>query len=227
MRQALNENPVVQAAVIGGLLLVGVIFFAMNVMGGGGSGAGSSTTPTTPAVAATPGSTAPAAPSGSATTAPGTTGSTAVTGGTGVTGATSAPTANTGGSVDPQALVPGPGLPADVIKAWSGGNAVVLLIVRPSGIDDKLVRGASRVLNASTRVTLFVVRANKIARYSRITQGVGVDRVPALVVVRPRRKGTSVPQAEVSYGFRSAQGVVQAVRDAAYRGRDNLPYYPG
>jgi hypothetical protein len=72
---------------------------------------------------------------------------------------------------------------------------------------------------------VFVSRAKDIARYSRITQGVGVDRVPALVVVRPRRE-SSVPEAQVSYGFRDSQGVVQAVHDALYSGRDDLPYYP-
>jgi hypothetical protein len=36
----------------------------------------------------------------------------------------------------------------------------------------------------------------------------------------------SVPEAQVDYGFRDAQGVVQAVHDAVYSGKDNLPYSP-
>ena len=36
----------------------------------------------------------------------------------------------------------------------------------------------------------------------------------------------SVPEAQVSYGFRDSQGVVQAVHDAVYSGKDNLPYSP-
>jgi hypothetical protein len=44
--------------------------------------------------------------------------------------------------------------------------------------------------------------------------------------VRPRSKGVSMPEAQVSYGFRNSQSVVQAVHDALYKGRDNLPYYP-
>jgi hypothetical protein len=46
------------------------------------------------------------------------------------------------------------------------------------------------------------------------------------VVVRPRTKAGSVPEAQVSYGFRNSQSVVQAVHDALYNGRDDLPYSP-
>jgi hypothetical protein len=70
------------------------------------------------------------------------------------------------------------------------------------------------------------VRANKIARYSRITQGVGVSEVPALLVIRPKRVTGSVPEAQVTYGFRDSQTVVQYVHDALYSGKDDLPYSP-
>ena len=53
-----------------------------------------------------------------------------------------------------------------------------------------------------------------------------MDRAPALVVVRPRKESGSVPQAQVSYGFRDSDGVVQAVHDAVYGGPDDLPYSP-
>ena len=45
-------------------------------------------------------------------------------------------------------------------------------------------------------------------------------------MVRPRKESGSTPQAQVRYGFRDTQGVVQAVRDVLYHGSDNLPYYP-
>jgi hypothetical protein len=128
--------------------------------------------------------------------------------------------------VTPDSLIPGPGLPAPVVKAWKGGDAVVLLIVRGGGIDDKLVKTSVRSLNGGHGVAVFVARAADVARYSRITQGVGVDRAPALVVVRPRKKSGSVPQAQVSYAFRDSESVVQAVHDAIYSGPDNLPYSP-
>jgi hypothetical protein len=45
-------------------------------------------------------------------------------------------------------------------------------------------------------------------------------------VVRPRDLSGGVPQASVSYGFRGPDSVEQAVRDALYDGKSNLPYYP-
>jgi hypothetical protein len=102
----------------------------------------------------------------------------------------------------------------------------VLLIARQGGIDDRLVRGSVHRLSADSGVSVFVTRANKVARYSRITQGVGVSQAPALVVVRPKKLSGPSPEAQVVYGFRDAQGVVQAVHDAVYNGKDNLPYSP-
>jgi hypothetical protein len=130
------------------------------------------------------------------------------------------------GSVTPDALIPGPGLPRPVVTAWKSGDAIALLIVRGGGTDDRLVRGSVESLSGDSSVAVFVARAKDVARYSRITQGVGVDRAPALVVVRPRSESGSVPQAQVSYGFRDSQSVVQAVHDAVYSGPDDLPYSP-
>jgi hypothetical protein len=129
-------------------------------------------------------------------------------------------------TVDPQALVPGPGLPRPVIDAWRNGQAVVLLVVRNHGIDDSLVSRSVRGLSGDSNLSVFVVHANKIARYSRITQGVGVSQVPALLVIRPKRVTGSVPEAQVTYGFRDSQTVVQYVHDALYSGKDDLPYSP-
>ncbi len=73
---------------------------------------------------------------------------------------------------------------------------------------------------------MFVTNAGHIARYSRITQGVDVNRVPALIVLRPRHLTRGVPKASVSYGFRGPESVDQAVRTPSTRARSNLPYYP-
>jgi hypothetical protein len=130
-------------------------------------------------------------------------------------------------------LKPGPGLPAPAADAIRGGGALVLLIVRESAIDDRLVEDSVRVLSSRPGVTTFVVPVDQIARYSRITQSVGVNRTPALVVVRPEdaSKGpggaSKAPEATVSYGFRDSKSVVQAVDDAVYSGKDNIPYHPG
>jgi hypothetical protein len=214
MREQLNSNPVVQISVIGVLVIVVGLFFMMN-MKKKDSTASSTSSATSPSVSSSlGGTTTPVGPGASsaspAAAAP-------------IVGAT--PSVSSG-SVTPDALVPGPGLPRPVVTAWKGGDAIALLIVRGGGIDDRLVRGSVESLSGDSSVAVFVARAKDVARYSRITQGVGVDRAPALVVVRPRSESGSVPEAQVSYGFRDSQSVVQAVHDALYSGPDDLPYSP-
>lgn len=219
MRRALNENPMVKLAVCGVLLVV-VGFIFMTRMGGGDSAqqndaaaavalppgvssdgsAGPAGTSTAPAAA--PAQAAPAAPP--AVTAP--------------------PPA---GSVSAEALKPGPGLPAPVAGALKSGDAIVLLIAKPAATDDRLVRDSVESLSSRPDLSVFVAPADQVARYSRITQAVAVNRVPALIVVRPLSAGDGPPQAHVSYGFRDAASVVQAVEDALYTGRDDIPYHPG
>ena len=75
-------------------------------------------------------------------------------------------------------------------------------------------------------LAVFVAHANQVARYSRITQGVGVSQAPALIIVRPMKVSGSVPEAQVTYGFRDSRTVVQYVHDAIYSGKDDLPYSP-
>lgn len=214
MRKAINDNPVVQISVIGVLVIVVGLFLMMNMKKKSGSGAPNTTT--TEASLSTP--------SGDVNL------NVEVTPSSGASSATTAHSAvpsTSAGTVTPDSLIPGPGLPAELISAWDSGDAVVLLIVRGGGIDDRLVRGSVGLLSADPGISVFVARAKDVARYARITQGVGVNRVPALVVVRPQQVSGSVPQGQVSYGFRNAQSVVQAVHDALYTGRDDLPYSPG
>jgi len=210
MRDAINNNPMVQLAVVAVLVLVAGVMLAPQLLGHKKSDSNTSTSSaqlTTPSgsVDLTVKST-PAAPSTGA-----------------AAGSTAAPAPQT---VSPEALVPGRGLPRAVITAWKRGDTVVLLLVRRGGIDDRLVQSSVRSLSADSRLAVFVARANKIARYSRITQGVGVSQVPALVIVRPKRVSGAVPEAQVSYGFRDSQAVVQSVHDALYSGKDDLPYSP-
>jgi len=113
-----------------------------------------------------------------------------------------------------------------VAEAYRAGDTIVLLVVRSGGVEDSMVRGAVEKLRGDGRVAVFVTRAEGIARYVRITQSVAVDRVPALVIVRPRWATGGTPQATVEYGFRDAQSVVQALKDAVYQGR-TVPYHPG
>jgi hypothetical protein len=115
--------------------------------------------------------------------------------------------------------------PAAVVEAYESGSTVVLLIVQDGGIDDRLVRDTSDLLGSLPNVSTFVVPATKIARFAAITEGAGVERVPALVVVRPKRVSQAVPTASVSYGFQSGESVVQAVIDAGYEG-PTVDYHP-
>src|SRR3954452_10039926 len=173
MREQLNSNPVVQISVIGVLVIVVGLFFMMNMKKKDSTASTSSAT--SPSVSSSLGGTTTPIGPGASTASPA-----AAAPSVGATPSVSS------GSVTPDALIPGPGLPRPVVTAWKGGDAIALLIVRGGGIDDRLVRGSVESLSGDSTVAVFVARAKDVARYSRITQGVGVDRAPALVVVRPR-----------------------------------------
>lgn len=220
MRKTLNENPVVQAALIG--LLAIVVGFLLLTRVAGQSDSGTEAAPATDATAVAPTTGAPS----SGATAP-----------TPVPDATSAPAEGTdaGASVPvptPAAassggFEPGPGLPRAVVDAYEGGDVVVLLVTRYRAIGDRKLEAQVNRLRGRSDVAVFSTLAFDVARYSRITQGVDVDRTPALVVVEPKRLAQGpLPGATVSYGFRDAPSVDQAIRDALYEGRENLPYYP-
>ncbi len=74
-------------------------------------------------------------------------------------------------------------------------------------------------------VSYFVVPADEIARYTSITGGVGVDRVPALVVMTPKGIDHGVASASVLYGYQTPATVRQAITDAGYKG-PTLDYHP-
>jgi hypothetical protein len=203
MRDKLNSNPLAQIALIGCLLLAAG-FFVMSTMGGEEEEA---TTTTSSATLTTPEGSASAT---AAVTTP-------------VEGAEAAPT-----SVPP--LPPGaagaaPPLPRAVTAAFAANRTVVLLFVHSGGIDDGVVAAAVAGLRSLPDVASFIVPAGRIARYATIAQGVAVDRVPALVVLRPKRLDRGIPVASVHYGFQSPESVVQAVIDAGYKGR-TLDYHP-
>jgi hypothetical protein len=203
MREKLNSNPLAQVAVVG-VLLVLVGFMVLSMGGGGGEEAESSNTTTSSASVTTP--------SGSA--------SVTATVTTPSSGATSAPA-----SVSSVPPVPAPPLPHRVTAAFAANRTVVLLIMKKGGYEDAQVAQVIHRVRAMPRVSTFVVRADKIARYAAITQGVKVDRVPALIVVRPKHLDHGMPVASVSYGVQSIESAEQAVRDARYKGR-TLSYHP-
>lgn len=211
MREKLNENPKAQVALIAILVVVGAFMF-MKMSSGGEEEESVEAAPTEATVAV------------AGTSAVGT--ATGATPGEAVEGAVESAIESAGetGAAAPMA-VPTPPPPRPVTAAYDSGKTVVLLIVHDGGIDDKLVQQASSQLNSDPRVAFFEVPAKRIARYAAITVGLDVNRVPALVVMRPKKLSGGTPQASVDYGFQTAENVQQAVRDAAYEGRE-LTYHP-
>jgi hypothetical protein len=197
----------VQIAVVG-VLLVAIGIFALSKMGGGSGGSGgseptesitSSATVTTPEGTASVVATV-TAPSGTATSAPPAT-------------LAEAPE------------VPAPPLPPKVTAAFDGGRTVVLLILKEGGIDDGRTVAASLPVSFARNVSLFVVPLRQVARYASITQGVKLERVPALIVISPKRLDHGVTAASIRYGYQTSESVMQAVKDANYQG-GTLPYHP-
>lgn len=201
MREALNSNPVVQAAVVAVLLLGAAIFLLLP-----GGGEEEEATPAGAVeVAGTEISASGAAP-GEAVEAP-------------VEGAASAPL------VPGQLAAAAPPPPAPVREAWEQNRTVVLLFVHDDGIDDRLVRDATREVEGFPNASFFVVPAQQIFRYAAIAEGVGVERVPALVAVTPKSLHDGQPRASVAYGFQRPDTVRQAVIDAGYEG-PTIDYHP-
>jgi hypothetical protein len=215
MRDALNSNPLVQAAVIG-VLLIGTAFFVISTTGGGEEeSSGGGETEATVSVAGT-------ATTGTAT---GATPGEAVEGAVEAAEGSAPQSVSTALSPVGQAGAATPPLPRPVLRAWKANRTLVLLFVRDGGIDDDLTKVAARGVAGFGAVSLFVVPAHEISRYAAIAEGVGVDRVPALVVVTPKRLKQVVPTASVSYGFQTSADVRQAVIDAGYRG-PTVDYHP-
>jgi len=192
MREKLNENPLMQVALIGVLLVLAGVFLMSSMGGKGGEEEAESAT-----VSAT---------TESSTEVP-----------AGLDAALAMVSQASARSAKP--------LPHDVLAAWNDNKTVVLLFVHDGGIDDKLVKDATESLSSLPAAETFVIPAGEISRYAAVTEGVGVNRVPALVVVRPKHVHQTIPTASVNYGFQSGQSVVQAVIDAGYKG-PTLAYHP-
>jgi len=214
VRKAINDNPMVQVGVLAVLALV-VGFVLLTQMGKGSSSSSSTTTGVDSA-----------APSASAAPSDASTATTPPADATGTVPSVSAPAAPAAPAASGK-FVAGPGLPAAVVNAYKANKVVVLLVIRHNGIDDDAVKASVERMAGLPKMALFVTNAGHVSRYSRITEGVDLNRVPALIVLRPpglTKGGT--PEASVSYGFRSENSVSQAIRDALYSGRTNLPYSP-
>lgn len=196
MREQLNNNPLAQLGVVALLLVAGAFLFISMTGGGESESAESESGMTTPAAESSLGATPEVAEAGAVSGSP-------------------------VDSIPPPTVKP----PGEVTSAWESGATVVLLFVHDGGIDDELVQATTETLSGFPGVTAFVVPASQIARYSVISGGAGVERVPALVVLTPKSLAKGTPTASVRYGFQSRQAVVQAVIDAGYQG-PTLAYHP-
>jgi hypothetical protein len=214
MRKALNDNPVVQVVLIGVLGVAAALLFFMNMGGSGSEEAAPAAAPTdasatAPDAAATEAATAPEAAAAGAGATPA------------APGAAEATPAAGGG----EGFVAGPGLPKPVVRAYDDGETVVLLVTRKAGVDDKALRREVKALDGRPEVAAFTAAAKHVARYSRITEGVDIDRVPALIALSPKQVSEAMPKATVAYGYRDIESVAQAVANARYKGPE-LPYHP-
>lgn len=195
MREKLNENPIAQVVLVGVLLVLAAVFL-LGKMGGGSE------------------EEAEGGESAAATAA-----------------VSAVETELEAGAAPPALPAPGSGPgalpppPRPVVSAFNAGETVVLLFVSDGGIDDRLVVRAVQRLEAMSRVATFVVPAHQLARYVSIAQGVDLNRVPALVVIRPKSLSHGYDAASVHYGFQSPESIAQAVIDARYHGK-TLAYHP-
>ena len=204
MREKLNSNPTLQIALIG-VLAIAAGFFLLTKGGGGESEAAPAAETAAPAAEAA----APAAVESEAGAVP-------------VGAEAAVPTASI---ATLSSGIQAPPLPAAVQRAYKSSKTIALLVVRGGGVDDRFVAVAARSLAQLPEVDLIVVRAKHIARYGALTLGLDVERVPALIVVRPRRLSGGVLQATVDYGYQSPQSLVQAVLDVSYKGPEPA-YHP-
>jgi hypothetical protein len=208
MREKLNENPKAQVALVAILVVVGAFMFLKSSSGGEEEGVEAA--PTEATVAGT----------GAVGTATGATPGEAVE-----SAVQSLETGATASVAATPVSVPTPPPPRRLLAAYDANRIVVLLIVRKGGIDSAFTARASALLKAAPKVALFVVSAKHIARYAALTIGLEVNRVPALVVLKPKHLSRGTPQATVSYGFQTPESVLQAVVNANYHGRERT-YHP-
>lgn len=220
MREALNENPMVQIGVLA-VIAIAVGLLVLMRSGGGGEEPAATT-------ASTPGIT----PVEESAERAGADQSVAQPAASASPSAAAAESTTTPPAQEPAiGFSPGPGLPEPIVDAYEGGKAVVLFVYRRKGIDDGFMNVFVRLLKRSgvpvaSAAAVFRTNAHHVSRYSRITHGVDVNRTPALVVIKPKDiTGAGIPVASVSYGFRGPLSVVQAVEDALYKG-PQVPSYP-
>ncbi|MGD9736725.1 MAG: hypothetical protein AB7V58_14150 [Solirubrobacterales bacterium] len=214
MREALNENPIAQVGIV--LVLVALAAFMFMTKSGGGESEEAAAPEASISVGGTELSQQEAA-SAAGEVVEGAVEAAIESGAIGGTaaGAGAMPTS-----------VPAPPPPRELTAAYDSGKTVVLLVVHDGGIDDRLTARSAMALTALPEVALIRVPVKQLPRYAAVTVGLDLNRVPAVVVMKPKRLSGGVPQATVDYGFQTPETLAQAVRDAAYDGPE-ATYHPG
>ena len=196
MRQKINEDPRYKMAIVVVLMVAGLFMYMTRVKGGAEEAP-------------------PAAP---------VTADVMTTGAAVPSAATPSPTMPVAGTAPPATAPSGlpqiddVPLPTEIVSAYNRGDTVLLLLVRERGIDDRLVEAATAQVAAASGVTFFSDSVKNVAKYTQITQAINLDRVPALIVLRPKRLSGGTATATVSYGFRDVQSIRQEIVDALYDG---------
>jgi hypothetical protein len=214
MRAAINNNPIVQIGLLGVLGVIVAVLFLSNMGGGAPAEEAASPESASEAPAGTPVPIDEATPGAPVAPAP------------------SAPEAVPGKPAGVTPFEAGKGLPAAVVNAYESGDVIVLLVMQSGGVEDESLKRDVESLETRGDTSVFVTDAEGVDKYSRIAEGVTLDRVPAIIVLHPLEGKASgsesslpMPEASVAYGYRGKESVVQAVNDALYDG-DSRAYSP-
>jgi hypothetical protein len=142
-------------------------------------------------------------------------------------GETVAAVSQTGMGELPTVVPAGKPLPHRFTAAYDSGATVALLVVHNGGIDDAYTTLALKAVARIAHAAVIVVPAKQISRYASVTVGLGINQVPALIVLRPKRLSHGAPQATVSYGYQSPESIYVTLLDASYVGPEKQTYHPG
>ena len=211
MRETLNDNPIAQVAIV--LVLVAVAAFMFLKPGGGASEEAA------PEASISVGGTEMTQQEAASAAGEVVEGAVETAIESGAIGGTAA------GTGAMPTSVPAPPPPHEFTAAYDSGKTVVLLVIHDGGIDDRLTALSATTLTAMPEVKLIPVPLKKLPRYASVTVGLNVNRVPALIVMKPKQLSGGTPQATVDYGFQTPESIYMAVTDANYKGPE-VTYHP-
>lgn len=123
----------------------------------------------------------------------------------------------------------GPALPKKISAAYGADKTVAVLFVHDGSVDDRLVKRYSKSVAGSesgSGFKLFVVPVKQIGRYASLTLALGVQRVPALIVLRRKSLSQGGAEGTVLYGYQAPARIRRTVQDASYKGPPGS-YHPG